>query len=48
MPWDIPIGNTPDVLSRATSDVAFLLMQSVARRASYNFQKVKDDNWGRI
>ena len=21
-------------------------MQSVARRASYNFQKVKDDNWG--
>lgn len=42
----IPIGNTPDVLSNATSDVAFLLMQSVARRASYNFQKVKDGNWG--
>ncbi|WP_106915435.1 2-hydroxyacid dehydrogenase [Chryseobacterium aurantiacum] len=42
---NIPIGNTPDVLSRATSDVAFLLMQSVARRASYNFQKVKDGNW---
>ncbi|SIS63305.1 Lactate dehydrogenase [Chryseobacterium ureilyticum] len=42
----IPIGNTPDVLSRATSDVAFLLMQSVARRASYNFQKVKEGNWG--
>lgn len=42
----IPVGNTPDVLSRATSDVAFLLMQSVARRASYNFQKVKDGNWG--
>ncbi|ANF52126.1 D-glycerate dehydrogenase [Chryseobacterium glaciei] len=43
---NIPIGNTPDVLSRATSDVAFLLMQSVARRASFNFQKVKDGNWG--
>ncbi|AZA89954.1 Glyoxylate/hydroxypyruvate reductase B [Chryseobacterium nakagawai] len=43
---NIPIGNTPDVLSRATSDVAFLLMQSVARRASYNFQKVKEGNWG--
>ncbi|MGE8555750.1 MAG: 2-hydroxyacid dehydrogenase [Chryseobacterium jejuense] len=43
---NIPIGNTPDVLSRATSDVAFLLMQSVARRASYNFQKVIDNNWG--
>ncbi|WP_336963047.1 D-glycerate dehydrogenase [Chryseobacterium contaminans] len=41
----IPIGNTPDVLSRATSDIAFLLMQSVARRASYNFQKVKDGAW---
>ena len=43
---NILIGNTPDVLSRATSDVAFLLMQSVARRASYNFQKVKEGNWG--
>ena len=42
----IPVGNTPDVLSRATSDIAFLLMQSVARRSSYNFQKVKDSNWG--
>ncbi|REC50300.1 2-hydroxyacid dehydrogenase [Chryseobacterium pennipullorum] len=42
---NIPVGNTPDVLSRATSDVAFLLMQSVSRRASYNFQKVKEGNW---
>lgn len=42
---NIPVGNTPDVLSRATSDVAFLLMQSVARRASYNFQKVKEGSW---
>ncbi|UCA61080.1 D-glycerate dehydrogenase [Chryseobacterium rhizoplanae] len=42
---NIPIGNTPDVLSRATSDVAFLLMQAVARRASYNFQKVKEGGW---
>jgi lactate dehydrogenase-like 2-hydroxyacid dehydrogenase len=43
---NIPIGNTPDVLSKATSDVAFLLMQSVARRASYNFEKIKSGNWG--
>lgn len=43
---NIPIGNTPDVLSKATSDVAFLLMQSVARRTSFNFQKVKEGNWG--
>lgn len=42
----VAVGNTPDVLSKATSDVAFLLMQSVARRASYNFQKVKEGNWG--
>lgn len=42
---NIPVGNTPEVLSKATSDVAFLLMQSVARRASYYFQKVKDDDW---
>lgn len=42
----IPVGNTPDVLSKATSDIAFLLMQSVARRASYNFEKVKSGNWG--
>lgn len=41
----IPVGNTPDVLSKATSDVAFLLMQSVARRASYNFEKVKSGSW---
>ena len=41
----IPIGNTPDVLSRATSDVAFLLMQIVSRKASYNIDKVKSGNW---
>jgi len=42
----IPVGNTPEVLSKATSDVAFLLMQTVARRASYYFEKVKSGNWG--
>lgn len=42
---NIPIGNTPDVLSKATSDIAFLLMQSVARRASFYFQQVKTGNW---
>jgi len=41
----IPVGNTPDVLSRATSDVAFLLMQMVSRKASYNIDKVKSGNW---
>jgi glyoxylate reductase len=42
---NVPVGNTPDVLSRATSDIAFLLMQSVSRKASYNFQKVKEGSW---
>ncbi|UQB70117.1 2-hydroxyacid dehydrogenase [Epilithonimonas zeae] len=41
----IPIGNTPDVLSRATSDVAFLLMQMVSRKVNYNVEKVKSGNW---
>lgn len=41
----IPVGNTPDVLSKATSDVSFLLMQSVARRMNYNVNKVKDGTW---
>ena len=43
---NVPVGNTPDVLSKTTSDVAFLLMQAVARRAGYNFEKVKAGNWG--
>lgn len=41
----IPVGNTPDVLSRATSDTAFLLMQSVARRASFNFRRIPNGEW---
>lgn len=41
----IPVGNTPDVLSKATSDTAFLLMQSVARRASFNFRRIPDGGW---
>lgn len=42
----VKVGNTPDVLSRATSDTAFLLMQSVARRAMFNFETVKNGSWG--
>ena len=41
----IAVSNTPDVLSKATSDVAFLLMQSVSRKAAYNFDKVKTGKW---
>lgn len=42
----IPVGNTPDVLSRATSDVAFLLMQSVARESFFNHKRILNDDWG--
>lgn len=41
----VAVGNTPDVLSRATSDVAFLLMQMVSRKVNYNTAKVKSGNW---
>ncbi|MEN2400795.1 D-glycerate dehydrogenase [Flavobacterium sp. MC2016-06] len=42
----IPIGNTPDVLSRATSDIAFLLIQSVARKSFFNHKRILDGKWG--
>ncbi len=42
----IPVGNTPDVLSRATSDVAYLLMQSVARKSFFNHKRILNDDWG--
>ena len=41
----IPVGNTPDVLSRATSDVAFLLMQSAARKSFYNHKRIINAAW---
>lgn len=41
----IPIGNTPDVLSRATADIAFLLMLAVSRKAFYNYKKIIDGKW---
>ncbi|MFT4203563.1 MAG: D-glycerate dehydrogenase [Chitinophagaceae bacterium] len=42
----IPVGNTPHVLSKATADVAFLLMQMVARKATYNYNRILDGQWG--
>lgn len=41
----IPVGNTPDVLSRATADVAFLLMLAVSRKAFYNYKKILNGKW---
>lgn len=42
----MPIGNTPDVLSRATSDVAFLLMLATSRRAFYHSNRIARGDWG--
>jgi glyoxylate reductase len=42
----IPVGNTPDVLSDATADIAFGLMQAVSRKFFYNYKKIIDGGWG--
>lgn len=41
----IPISNTPDVLSEATADTAFLLMLSVARNAFYMHKSIERGEW---
>lgn len=42
----MPISNTPDVLSEATADTAFLLMLSVARKAFYMHKTIERGEWG--
>lgn len=42
----IPVGNTPGVLSKATADTAFLLMQNVARKAIYKHKEILRGEWG--
>ena len=44
--YHMPISNTPDVLSEATADVAFLLMLSVARKAFYMHKTIERGEWG--
>ncbi|TWP31268.1 D-glycerate dehydrogenase [Apibacter muscae] len=41
----IPIGNTPDVLSNATADLAFLLMINVSRKAFFNYRRILEGKW---
>ncbi|MEN5234003.1 D-glycerate dehydrogenase [Sphingobacterium faecium] len=41
----IPVSNTPDVLSNATADIAFLLMLAVSRKAFYMYRKIISDEW---
>lgn len=42
---NIPIGNTPGVLSGATADTAFLLMLAVSRKAFFSHQKIIKGEW---
>lgn len=41
----IPVGNTPDVLSNATADIAFLLLLNVSRKAFFNYRRIIEGNW---
>lgn len=42
----LQITNTPGVLSNATADTAFLLMQSVARKAFFQHKRILKGEWG--
>lgn len=42
----IPVGNTPDVLTDATADLAFALLLAAARRLPQTAQAVRDGHWG--
>ncbi|MDN3585182.1 D-glycerate dehydrogenase [Pedobacter aquatilis] len=42
---NIPIGNTPGVLSGATADTAFILMLVVSRKAFYLHKKIINGQW---
>ncbi len=41
----IPVGNTPDVLSNATADTAFLLMLATSRKAFYLHNSITKGDW---
>jgi glyoxylate reductase len=41
----IPVGNTPDVLTETTADLAFALMLSAARRLGEGEREVRAGNW---
>lgn len=43
----VQVGNTPDVLTNATADIAFALLLAVARRLPAAAQSVRDGAWAR-
>jgi glyoxylate reductase len=42
----IPVGNTPDVLTDTTADIAFALLLAVARRLPEGAAEVREGRWG--
>ena len=42
---EIPVGNTPDVLTDATADLAFALLLAAARRLPQGIASVRDGDW---
>jgi len=43
--YKIPVGHTPDVLSKATAETAFLLMIATARKAFYHHKRIAKGEW---
>lgn len=43
---NIPVGNTPGVLSGATADTAFLLMLAASRKAFFHHKRILNSQWG--
>lgn len=43
--WGIAIGHTPDVLSKATADTAFLLMLATSRKAFFHHKRALKGEW---
>jgi len=41
----IAIGNTPNVLSKATADTAFLLMLATSRKAFFHHKRIANGDW---
>ena len=42
---NIPLGNTPDVLSDATADVAFTLLLMTSRKAIFHHKRILTKQW---
>ncbi|MBL3657183.1 2-hydroxyacid dehydrogenase [Fulvivirga sediminis] len=44
--FDIKIGHTPNVLSQATADIAFLLLLATSRKAFFHHKRIINGTWG--